>query len=42
MTAFSDLRVLMDSAIDRGEYYWTLIGTNTGPNSTGNPVRISG
>ncbi len=27
---------------DLAEYHWTLIGTNTGPGGTGNPVRISG
>jgi hypothetical protein len=45
MTAFPDLRILMDHIIERGdrtEYHWTLIGTNTGPGGTGNPVRISG
>ena len=26
----------------RVEYHWTLIGTNTGPEGTGNRVRISG
>jgi hypothetical protein len=45
MSAFPDLRVLMDEVIDLGEqaiYRWTLIGTNTGPGGTGRPVRISG
>src|SRR5690349_21044573 len=45
MTAFPDLRVIMERIIDRGdcaEYHWTLIGTNTGPGGTGNRVRISG
>lgn len=45
MSAFPDLRILMDRIIerdDRTEYHWTLIGTNTGPGGTGNPVRISG
>ena len=45
MTAFPDLKITMDCIDDRGdraEYHWTLIGTNTGPNGTGNPVRISG
>jgi len=45
MTAFPDLRILMDRIIERGdrtEYHWTLIGTNTGPGGTGNPVRIIG
>ena len=45
MVAFPDLRVLMDDV--RGgdspvEYHWTLIGTNSGPEGTGNAVRISG
>jgi hypothetical protein len=45
MTAFPDLRILMDRIIERGdrtEYHWTLIGTHTGPGGTGNSVRISG
>jgi hypothetical protein len=45
MTAFPDLIVRMDSIIpngDGGTYHWTLTGTNTGPNGTGKPVRISG
>jgi predicted ester cyclase len=45
MTAFPDLRVLMDDVVLRGdgaEYQWTLVGTNTGPGGTGQRVRISG
>lgn len=45
MSAFPDLQVLMDEAVDLGEraiYRWTLVGTNTGPGGTGRPVRISG
>jgi len=45
MTAFPDLRVVMDDILvlgDRTNYHWTLIGTNTGPGGTGNKVRISG
>ena len=45
MTAFPDLRVLMDDVVDLGEdaiYQWTLIGTNGGPGGTGRSVRISG
>ena len=45
MTAFPDLRVLMDELIvvDGGaEYHWTLTGTNTGPGGVGQRVRISG
>lgn len=45
MTAFPDMRVVMDELLVKGdstEYHWTLIGTNTGPGGTGNRVRISG
>ena len=45
MSAFPDLQVLMDEVIERdesAEYRWTLIGTNTGPDGTGNRVRIEG
>jgi len=45
MTAFPDLRVLLDEVVIRGadaEYHWTLIGTNTGPGGTGNRVHIRG
>ena len=45
MTAFPDLRVVMDELLVRGneaEYHWTLTGTNTGPGGTGHKVRISG
>ena len=45
MTAFPDMRVLMDDVVvkdDATEYHWTLVGTNTGPGGTGNRVRISG
>jgi uncharacterized protein (TIGR02246 family) len=45
MTAFPDLRVVMDDLRVRGddiEYHWTLTGTNTGPAGTGHKVRISG
>jgi len=45
MTAFPNLQLLMDDVFitDRGaEFQWTLVGTNTGPEGTGNPVRISG
>jgi uncharacterized protein (TIGR02246 family) len=45
MTAFPDMQVLMDELVvgdDGSEYHWTLVGTNTGPGGTGNPVRISG
>jgi hypothetical protein len=45
MTAFPDLRVMMDRLVavgDRVEYHWTLTGTNTGPGGTGRAVRIGG
>jgi predicted ester cyclase len=45
MTAFPDLRIMMERIVERGhqaEYHWTLIGTNNGPGGTGNRVRISG
>jgi predicted ester cyclase len=45
MTAFPDLRVLMDDLAVEGDtatYRWTLVGTNTGPGGTGRGVRISG
>lgn len=45
MTAFPDMRVVMDRLLaraERVEYHWTLIGTNTGPGGTGHRVRISG
>jgi nuclear transport factor 2 (NTF2) superfamily protein len=45
MTAFPDLRVVMDEVVSRDhctEYHWTLTGTNNGPGGTGRQVRISG
>lgn len=45
MTAFPDMVVNMDSVSQEGShatFYWTWIGTNTGPGGTGKPVRISG
>jgi hypothetical protein len=46
MTAFPDMQVVMDDirAHDNGrtEYHWTLTGTNTGPEGTGNRIKISG
>lgn len=45
MTAFPDMVVRMDRLDVDGEratYHWTLTGTNTGPDGTGAPVRISG
>jgi uncharacterized protein (TIGR02246 family) len=45
MRDFPDMTVRFDKLEPRGDavaFHWTLIGTNTGPNGTGNPVRISG
>ena len=45
MTAYPDLVVKFDRLEPTGDrvlYYWTFIGTNTGPGGTGNQVRISG
>ncbi len=45
MDAFPDMIVTMDSLVpiaDKTRFHWTLTGTNTGPNGTGNKVKISG
>ena len=45
MTAFPDMRVVMDDLVIRDEaveYHWTFVGTNTGPGGTGNRVRFCG
>jgi uncharacterized protein (TIGR02246 family) len=45
MRDFPDMTVRFDKLEPRGDavaFHWTLIGTNTGPNGTGNPVRING
>jgi hypothetical protein len=46
MSDFPDLVVLMDDVVlqedDRAVFYWTLIGTNSGPGGSGHRVRISG
>jgi uncharacterized protein (TIGR02246 family) len=45
MAAFPDLVLLMDAVeieSDQVIYRWTFIGTNTGPDGTGNAVRFSG
>jgi SnoaL-like domain len=45
MTAFPDLVVAFDRLEPLGDavrYHWTLSGTNTGPDGTGRPVRVSG
>ena len=42
---FPDMVVTFDKLEPREDavaFHWTLIGTNIGPNGTGNPVRISG
>jgi ketosteroid isomerase-like protein len=45
MTAFPDMVVTMDGTSIDGDhaiFRWTLIGTNTGSDGTGNRVKISG
>jgi len=45
MTAFPDMQVLFDNMVIQEDcvlFYWTLLGTNTGPGGTGHRVRISG
>jgi ketosteroid isomerase-like protein len=45
MTAFPDMVLLMDKlALQAGQivYHWTFIGTNSGPQGTGNAVHFSG
>jgi predicted ester cyclase len=45
MTAFPDMTLTMDSLIikpNETQYHWSFIGTNTGPNGTGNQVIFSG
>ena len=45
MEAFPDMVVSMDSLTtksDKTRFYWTLTGTNNGPNGTGNKVHFSG
>ncbi len=45
MTAFPDMVVTfdrLDAVGERFHFHWTLIGTNSGPEGTGNAVRISG
>src|SRR6202142_1330075 len=45
MTAFPDMQLQMDDLAiqgDRAVYYWTFIGTNTGPGGSGHKVRFSG
>ncbi len=45
MAAFPDIQVFMDDVVFKDEaveYHWTFTGTNTGPDGSGNRVRISG
>ena len=45
MEAFPDIQLTMDSlTVEDGtyRYYWTFVGTNTGPGGTGNKVNFSG
>ena len=45
MSAFPDMQVLMDDLLvndETAEYYWTLVGTTTGPGGKGKRVHISG
>src|SRR5262249_56773215 len=45
IAAYPDLFLSFDRLEPNGDrvlYYWTLVGTNTGPAGTGSPVRISG
>lgn len=45
MTDFPDLEVHFDRLEEKTngtEFHWTLTGTNTGPNGTGNKVKVSG
>ncbi len=45
MDSFPDMIVSMDSLVtkfDKIRFYWTLTGTNNGPNGTGNKVKING
>lgn len=45
MSAFPDMKLIMDELDTQSEqpiYHWTFLGTNTGPDGTGNAVRFSG
>ena len=45
MTAFPDMVLLMDKLdvqADKTIFHWTFIGTNSGPDGTGNKVHFSG
>ena len=45
MTAFPDMKLTMDSLLIKPtetQYHWSFVGTNTGPDGTGNKVIFSG
>lgn len=45
MTAFPDMEIIMNALEIQPEqiqYHWTFVGTNTGPEGTGNAVHFSG
>ena len=45
MTGFPDMELLQDKLdiqADKAIFYWTFIGTNSGPDGTGNKVHFSG
>lgn len=45
MAGFPDMRVAMDSIVERGDevvFHWTWTGTNTGPGGTGRSVDLEG
>ena len=45
MTDFPDIQVTMDDLLPQAQgtvFHWTLTGTNTGPNGTGQHVHIKG
>ena len=45
MTAFPDMKLTKDSLIIKSndtDYHWSFLGTNTGPDGTGNKVLFSG
>jgi hypothetical protein len=45
MTAFPDMKLTMDKLLIKPEetqYHWSFVGTNTGPDGTGNKVGFSG
>lgn len=45
MTAFPDMELIMDDLREVAgciEFHWTFVGTNDGPDGSGNAVRFSG